>query len=186
MPLKCGTVDENAIFIGEWEEIVIIRGAVEYYVGSVPGGQLEIGHEFYDHWSTCYPRKKDIRIPVNTHMKFTGNLEELHNDNIKLLLGQDPSTCEHYIYIGALRTIDYVSVRGRRRRQSDAFPLEFYIYKTNATSLLQIGSSAEAISTPIEFEALDDSDGDYGGSCDAPLGYLYVPCRTPGEPTVCP
>lgn len=184
--MKCGTIDENAIMLGDWEEIVVIRGGVSHFIGSVKEGMLEIPKEFYDHISTCWPRKKDLRLPVSIGMKFSGKLEEINSDNLKILLGQDPTTCEHYIYIGALSAIDYVSVRGRRRRQSDLFPMEFYIYKTNATSLVQLGSAAEAISTPVEFEALDDSDGDYGGSCAAPLGYLYVPCKTPGEPTTCP
>lgn len=184
--LKCGTHDENAIFIGDWEEIVAIRGSTEYYLGNCPEGMLEIGREYYKHQSTCWPKKIDLVIPQTTTMKFSGKLEEIHSDNLKLLLGVDPSTCEHYIYIGYLTSLDYISLRGRRRRQSDGFVIEFYIYKTTASSLIQLGSSNEAISTPIEFEALDDSDGDYGGSCTAPLGYIYVPCKTPGEPTTCP
>jgi len=186
MPIKCGTIDENSIMIGDWEEVVIIRNSTEYHIGNVPEGALEIGFDFYEHISTCWPRKTDLVIPVTVHMKFTGKLEEIHSDNLKLLMGQDPSTCQHYIYIGYLTAIDYVSVRLRRRRQSDGFVLEAYMYKVNPMSLLQIGSSNTAISTPISFSALDDSDGDYGGSCTAPLGYIYVPCKSPNEPVVCP
>jgi len=37
------------------------------------------------------------------------------------------------------------------------------------------------ISSPIEFNALDDRGNDFGGSESAPLGYLYAPDPQGGD-----
>lgn len=181
MALTEGTIDKNAIMVGDWSEV-----AVEYPIGSdnwlllgnAPEGALEISKENYDHVSTAFPRTVDLRIPVRVDMKFTAILEEIYAQNIRLILGQDPSDASSYIYVGALATSLFVKFRARRVRVSDGVVITVVFWKANTSGLLQLGGGDEAIGSPIEFQALDDRSGDYGGTIEAPLGYLHVPAKS--------
>jgi hypothetical protein len=44
-------------------------------------------------------------------------------------------------------------------------------------NLFSLGSGDEAMGSPMEVDALDDTDGDYGGSSTSPIGWLWVPNR---------
>jgi hypothetical protein len=178
MALTEGTVDKSSIMVGDWSEV-----AVEYPIGSnnwllvgnAPEAAFEVTKEIYDHISTAFPRTVDLRIPVRTDMKFTAQLEEIYAQNIRLILGQDPSNANPYVYIGALANSLFVTFRARRVRVSDGQIITVLFWKANTSGLLQLGGGDEAISSPVEFMALDDREGSYGGSTAAPLGYVHVP-----------
>jgi len=181
MALTEGSVDKNSIMVGDWSEV-----SVEYPIGSdnwllvgnAPEGALEISKENFDHVGTSFPRTIDLRIPIRVDMKFTAVLEEIYSQNIRLILGQDPSDASSYIYVGALAQSLFVKFRARRVRVSDGQIITVVFWKANTSGLLQLGGGDEAISSPVEFQALDDREGAYGGSADAPLGYLYVPPKS--------
>lgn len=181
MPLSEGTIDNNAIIVGDWAELALefpIASDNWLYIGNAPEGVLEASQEVYDHVSTSFPRKVDLRIPVRSDMKFTAQIEEVHAENIRLVLGQAPNVAETYIYIGALSVPQYFKFRARRVRNSDAQEITVVFWKAVSAGLFQLGGGDEAISTPIEVVALDDSSGDYGGSNTAPLGYIHMPIKT--------
>lgn len=181
MALTEGTIDKQAIIVGDWSELSIeypIASDNWLYIGNAPEGALEVSQETYDHISTAFPRRIDLRIPVRADMKFMAQLEEIHAENIRLILGQAPNVSDAYVYIGALSVPQYFKFRAKRLRNSDAAEITVVFWKAVSSGLLQLAGGDEAIASPIEVVALDDSSGDYGGSSSAPLGYINLPAKT--------
>jgi hypothetical protein len=181
MALSEGTIDLKSIIVGDWSELAVefpIGSNNWLYIGNAPEGVLEVSQEIYDHVSTAFPRRVDLRIPVRADMKFTAQLEEIHAENVRLILGQDPSVSDAYVYVGALSVPQYFKFRAKRRRNSDLAEITVVFWKAVSSGLLQLAGGDEAIASPVEFVALDDSGGDYGGSSTAPLGYINLPPKT--------
>lgn len=172
---KQGANDETSYLVGSWSEIVAVINTTDYKLGNCPDGVLEMSREFYTHEDTSFPRKIDLVVPIRTGMKFSGKMEEIHRQNVSLLLGQSLAPSANYLYIGVLSTAYFFSLRGRRMRISDGFAIEFCMWKCMTTSLFSLGSGDEVQSSPFEATAMEDSDGDYGGSATSPLGWVYVP-----------
>jgi hypothetical protein len=55
--------------------------------------------------------------------------------------------------------------------------IEFRMHKCMTRNLFSLGSGDEAMGSPMEVDALDDTDGNYGGSSTSPIGWLWVPNR---------
>lgn len=181
MALTEGTIDKNSIMLGDWSEIAVeypINSDIWLLLGNAPEGALEVSKEIYDHVGTSFPRTIDLRIPIRTDMKFTAVLEEIYTQNIKLILGMAPNSVDPYTYIGAMVQTTYVKFRAKRIRVSDGVELTVMFWKASTAGLLQLGAGDEAISSPVEFQALDDREGAYGGSSIAPLGYIHIPPKT--------
>jgi len=173
---KQGGIDESAYVVGHWSEILATPcGGSDYHVGNCPDGTLEVSREYYTHEDTSLPRKVDIVVPIRTGMKFTGVVEEIHRRNISWLLGQSLAPTSSYIYVGAMGPAYFFTLRGRRHRPADNIALEFCMWKCMVSSLFSLGSGDEAQGSPLEVTALDDTDGDCGGSATGPLGYLWAP-----------
>lgn len=170
-----GTVDVAALIVGDWSEIVFQHNAVEYELGNCPEGQLAVNREYYKHMGTQLPRRVDAVFLISTSMTFTGTLEEVHEQNARFALGKDPSVDADYIYIGGAEVPEYFTFIGRRFRPADQALVEFKIWKGLVTSSFSLGNGNEAVGTPLEIEALDDTAGDYGGTEEGPLGYLIIP-----------
>ena len=87
-----------------------------------------------------------------------------------------------FVYPGASCSFGSVfgSLRALRKR-CDGFIMEACLFKTIGSGGFQIGGAAEVISSAAEFSALDDSNGEYGGSADAPLGWIYAPDPAAGS-----
>lgn len=172
---KEGGVDTSAYLVGSWSEVIATASLVDYQIGNVPEGVLEVSREYYMHEDTSFPRKTDLVVPVRTGMKFTGAVEEIHGQNVSWLIGQTLATSANYIYVGALATSYYFTFRGRRTRVSDNVTVEFAMWKCLVSSLFSLGSGDEAQGSPLEVTGLNDVDGDHGGSATAPIGYIWVP-----------
>ncbi len=170
-----GTIDVNALIVGDWSEVVSESDSVEYPLGNVPEGAINVGREYYQHQGTQLPKRVDAVFLIGSSMSFSGQLEEVHERNARLALGKDPSTNEDYIYIGGAETPQYISLIARRYRPGDGALVEGKIFKGLVVSEFSLGRSDEAVSFPIEVQALDDQAGDFGGSVEGPLGYLYIP-----------
>jgi hypothetical protein len=173
---KEGGVDTTSYLVGSWSEILAVASSVDYQIGNCPEGVLEVSREYYTHEDTSFPRKVDLVVPVRTGMKFTGVIEEIHAPNVSFLLGQTLAVSgQNYIYIGSLTTSYFFTLRGRRTRISDGTTIEFAMWKCLVSSLFSLGSGDEAQGSPLEVTGLDDTDGDYGGSSSAPIGFIWVP-----------
>jgi hypothetical protein len=172
---KQGGIDEGSYLVGEWSELVARAGGVNYQLGNCPEGVLEVSREYYMHEDTSLPKKIDAICPIRTGMKFTGVLEEIHRRNVSLLVGQTLANTDSYVYIGAMGTAYFYTLRGRRNRCSDNVAIEFVIWKCMTTSLFSLGGGPEAQGSPFEATGIDDTDGDYGGDATNPLGYIWSP-----------
>lgn len=172
---KQGGIDISSYLVGSWSEIAAIVGGTVYRIGNTPEGVLEVSREYYSHESTAFPRRVDLVVPIRTGMKFTGTVEEVHRQNVSWMLGQSLAPANDYIYVGALQTSTFFTFRGRRMRISDNVSVEFGIWKAMVSSLFTLGSGDEAQGSPVEVVGVDDTDGDYGGSAESPIGYVFVP-----------
>jgi len=177
MVLTQGSIDKSAILLGDWCEISILYNGDWIKVGNVTNGSITILKEQYQHISTAFPRKVDLIIPTRAGLSFKGNLEEIHAQNMRLALGLDPSDDTNYIYWGKLDTPIYFSLRARRNRPSDLETIEVMLYKCQIVSTVEIGGGDTPPAIPFEAIALDDEAGEYGGSADAPLGYIHTPAK---------
>lgn len=180
MALTEGSIDKSSFLVGDWSELAVefpIGSDNWLLIGNAPEGALEVSKEIYDHVGTSFPRTVDLRIPIRTDMKFTAVLEEIYAENVRLILGQDPSVSESYVYIGALATSLFVKFRAKRVRISDGVEITVVFWKANTSGLLQLAGGDEAVGSPVEFVALDDRSGDYGGTLAAPLGYIHIPAK---------
>jgi len=170
-----GTVDESSLLVGDWSEVFVQSGGNNYRIGNAPDGVLEVGREFIEHTSTKFPRTIDVIIPSKVWMKFTGTIEEINDMNVSWLLGQSIAPSSNYLYVGALQTPVYVTFRGARIRVSDEVRIHFRIHKALVRSVFSLGGGDDWTNSPLEVEALDDAQADYGGSADDPLGWIWVP-----------
>lgn len=170
-----GTIDESSLLLGDWSEVFADVSGVAYRIGSVPEGVLEVGREFIEHVDTSFPRTVDLVIPSKIWMKFTGQVEEVHQQNVSWLLGQTLTPTSNYLYVGDLQAPVYFTFRGARIRISDSVRIHFKMHKCLVRSLFSLAGGDDFISSPLELEAMNDKDGTYGGSSTDPLGWLWVP-----------
>jgi len=176
-----GAINTDNYWQGFWSRVRFIEdplvAATTFNIGSVQEGVLEVSREDTDHLSTLFPRTVDFISPAQVGMTYTGNMEEIHRNNLRLALGQLPSTSSNYIYPAASCTSEdqYGRLILERIRCQDEFVMVVVFWKTSGSGAITIGGAAEVINTPVEFKALDDNGGDLGGSAAVPLGYIYAP-----------
>lgn len=110
-------------------------------------------------------------------MMFEGNIQEIHERNMHLLVGDQVSDSSNYIYVGDRKDCTYFTFSAKRERVCDGRTIEWYQWKCKSMGLVQIGTAtgAEGVRVPFQFIALSDIAGDFGGSSTAPLGYIFVP-----------
>ena len=176
-----GTISTDNFFLGFWSKISftedpLIPGTT-FLLGSVQEGVFEVSREDVEHLSTLFPRTVDFISPAQVGMTFTGQMEELHRNNLRLALGQLPATTTNYIYPAADCTAEnqFGQLKLERIRCQDDFVMVVVFFKTSGSGAVSIGGEAAVINTPVEFKALDDNQGDFGGTPEAPLGYIYAP-----------
>lgn len=86
---KEGTVHKECLHVGQWTELIATINGVDYYLGCIKDGNIIIETKIVDHKSTN--RRMDIRIPAQTSVEFRGIMEEIHRDNMLILLGRPPT-----------------------------------------------------------------------------------------------
>jgi hypothetical protein len=165
--------------LGDWSNCEAAPfGGAAIYLGMVKEGVLELSREDAEYMNTGFPQKLALMIPQRAGMKFSGRMDELHKVNLGLLVGNITTQSSRYIYPGTQCAYDatYFTFWARRRR-CDGAVLEAKFFKSLASGMVQIGSGNDAgvAGTPFEVNALDDSNGDFGGTTSAPLGWLYAP-----------
>ena len=173
------------LFQGYWSHVEFIHKpvsaqAARIYMGVCQEGVLEISREDNEYMGTTFPRVVELLSPTQVGMKFSGQLDELHKKNLRIAVGDgDPTNNaagSNYIYPGAACAFD--DVYGNllcKRKRCDGFVMEAVLWKTTGSGAVSIGGDAAVIGTPVEFNALDDNQGQFGGTSSAPLGYLYAP-----------
>jgi len=173
-----GSVDIASILVGDWIELLAIVSSVDYQIGNVRDGALEVSREFYMHEDSQFPRLADKVFVVRAGFRFTGSIEEMNAQNISMLIGQTLGVGNtNYLYPGVLSAPSYFTLRGRRIRD-DSFQMEFAIWKCLQVAAFQLAGGDEAVASPFEAQGLDDSAGSNGGSESIPLGFIYAPSKT--------
>lgn len=173
------------LFQGFWSHVDVVKDGfgsqtplgvpnVPFYLGVVNEGVLEMSREDTEFLGTTFPQVVELVTPTQVGMKFSGEIAELMKSNLHLAIDGDVSSDSNFIYPGAQCTDTFVSVRALRER-CDGFIMDMVIWKARNAAPLTIGGGTEVISSPIEFNALDDRGGSMGGTDSAPLGYLYAP-----------
>jgi hypothetical protein len=184
MPVSTDNI--NNVFLGQWDEVTFfedplgdVLGPTPFYLGAVRDGSLEVATEVFEYFGTTYPRVVEAVFPQQVTMTFSGQIEELHRNNLRLALGQLPSTSGNYIYLGAscVQEENFGSLEVKRRKCAELGGggyLVGFFYKTTGSGAITIGTSDEVVGVPIEFSALNDANGAYGGSPSRPLGWIYA------------
>ena len=172
-----GTIDEASILFGDWSYVGVIQSGVEYELGNVPEGVAQISREQVEFKSTAMPKLTSLIVDVSVGMSFAGNIQEVHERNLHLLVGDAIADSSNYIYAGDRKDCSYFTFSAKRERVCDGRTIEVYMWKVKSMGLVQIGSStgAEGVRVPFQFIALADIAGDFGGSSAAPLGYFFCP-----------
>tara|TARA_Y100000114_G_C11763344_1_gene331253 strand:+ start:4382 stop:5059 length:678 start_codon:yes stop_codon:yes gene_type:complete len=190
------------LFQGFWSHVDVVKGGFKpkvahnneiHYLGVVNEGALEISREDTEFLGTTFPQVVELLTPSQVGMKFSGQLAELQKVNLRLAIGKDiddntatsdsggttDTANNAFIYPGSSCKFDdvFVGVRALRER-CDGFIMDMMIHKTIASGTVTIGGAAEVINTPVEFNALDDRNGELGGTSQSPLGWLYAPNPT--------
>tara|TARA_Y100001968_G_scaffold302788_1_gene316399 strand:- start:585 stop:1127 length:543 start_codon:yes stop_codon:yes gene_type:complete len=158
-----------------------------FYLGAIQEGVLELSREDTEYMGTTFPRVVELISPASVGMRFSGQMDELYVGNLRIAIGQDgvvddADADQHYIYPGAACAFD--AVMGSlviRRKRCDNAVMEAALYKTVGSGALSIGGDAAVVGTSVEFAALDDSNGDFGGDTDKPLGHIYAPFADGGS-----
>jgi len=174
-----GTYAQNALVVGDWAEVTAtpLAGSA-LYVGSSKNGVLSISREVYEHVGTSFPRMVDMRVTLSVGMRYEGDLEEVHAENIALVTGQPFASPGNYLYFGEQEVITYFTLHALRRRPHDKKWMEAHLFKCTAVAEVQLAGGDEAISARLEAVAHDDSEGVYGGSAVMPLGWVYAPTQS--------
>ncbi len=169
------------LFQGYWSHVEFIHAPatgseVRLYLGVVQEGNLEISREDTEYMGTNFPRRVELLTPASVGMKFSGQIDELHKTNLHIAMGDNATDANNYIYPGAACSFeDQYGNLVLRRIRCDGFVMEAVLWKTIGSGALAIGGDAAVVGSTVEFSALDDSNGDFGGSATAPLGFIYAP-----------
>jgi hypothetical protein len=176
-----GIQEETTVFGGGWPRVYGVvdplAAATEIYLGQVDDGALALDRQTASLYSPHFPQRLEISAPSQVNMKFTGRARELRLRLLHMVVGDerlDDST--KYVYPGAscaFADLDF-NLYGERVA-CGGVTCVFKMHKARSSGAIEIGSTAnDFISMPIEIDALDDSDGDYGGSDSSPLGWIWL------------
>lgn len=170
------------VFPGFWSHVHIVEdpdgpGETEFYLGQVDDGVLRLTREDAELLGTTFPRAVEHIFPTRAGMSFAGQMLEPHKRNLHFLLRDLPSTSSAYLYPGVSCGMEdtYVNFCIRRDKCSNNFVMEALFYKALAAGAFELGFNAEGpMRVPFEVNALNDINGDFGGSIDRPLGYILA------------
>lgn len=174
------------LFQGYWSHVEFVHDPLgtpnAIYLGVVQEGNLEISREDTEYMGTNFPRRVELLTPSQVGMKFSGQIDELHKTNLHIAMGDLASDTNNYIYPGAACSFeDQFGNLICRRKRCDGFVMEALLWKTLGSGALAIGGDAAVVGSTVEFNALDDTNGDFGGADDKPLGYIYAPDPAAGS-----
>lgn len=180
MPTSVDSV--NNVFVGQWDEVTFIENPLttgdEYYLGAFRDGSLEVATENFEYFGTSYPRRVEAVFPQQVTMTFSGNMEELHKRNLHLALGGLASNTSNYIYPGAgcVQEDNFGSLEAKRRKCADLGGgfITAFLWRTTGSGAITLGSADEVVGMPVEFSAVNDANGAYGGSEAQPLGWIWA------------
>lgn len=174
-----GLDSSDNLYLGEWpvvHAIVDPLGAnTRLSLGAVKEGVLRTSREEVRYMNTTFPQTLAAIFPTDVGMQFVGRGDELRPRLAHFLIGDallnDSSL---YIYPGATCGTEDTDVGFEVQRENCAGRIIIgRFYRARASGVMEIGAANDVIGTPLEVNALDDTNGNFGGSADRPLGYIY-------------
>lgn len=178
-----GFVDsEKHSVYGFWDSYVVSLYDAEgdrtdFSLGGVRDGSLTVSRTFATVQSVTYPQTAERMIPTGASMSATGNALEARSVQVmNLLCGHSIADTDNSIGIGAAcgSQVYFGLTLQRRPCADDDQIVEAHIWKAHVAGDMEFGSGEE-VALGFEITALNDANGDYGGSDVAPLGTIYVP-----------
>lgn len=179
LPTPIGYNSTDNTFIGEWPYVAAIvdplGAATIVSLGAVTEGVLRTGREDVTIYNTTYPRTVAAIFTDLVSMQFVGQGAELRPRLAHFLIGDALLTSSsQYVYPGGSCASDAVDVGFEVQRMNCAQNIIVgRFWKARASGVMEIGSGNDLVTTPIEVNALADTNGDFGGSNAQPYGYIY-------------
>lgn len=174
------------LFGGGWERVYAIvdplAAATEVYLGQVNEGVFRTEREEVQFFTQGFPRELEVSAPASVTMSFTGTGYELVLGLAHFLVGDARiDDTGQYVYPGASCQFENIDVSFRAERVNcDSHMIVGHIHRARATGAFEVGSQdGDFVGTPIEVNALEDRDGDFGGSDAAPLGWFWFSNASP-------
>src|SRR3990167_5279069 len=151
-----GAIDVSAAIVGSWSVIRFLTPITpfvgtytRYNIGNVEQGVVEMNREDYIHIGTALPRVADYVVPIKAGMKFTGQLSEYNRAAVHALMGDAIATSSNYVYPGTQNCNTFFTLQALRKRACDGVVLEARIFKVHPGGVFSIGSSDQAVTTPM-------------------------------------
>lgn len=85
---KTGTIVKSSITVGPWTELLAEINGTDYQLGTVKKGSLLFEARVHKHLATA--KRFDTIVPSAMAVEFRGIMEEIHRENVLLLLDRHP------------------------------------------------------------------------------------------------
>jgi hypothetical protein len=173
---RSGGIYKNKYMVGDWVEFVATVGGTDYPIGCTQEAMLVVTNRIYAHKQSDTLGSIDVLAHVMVGFEVRGKMEEIHRENIRLLLDKLPTGANQVEHGTELYPAQYFTVHGRRPNAmgTETTSVEFCLWKCRAGDLLRLSESEKFSFVRFRFVGLDDSDGDFGGSSEKPYGWIYA------------
>jgi len=177
---------EESLFAGEWSRAYAVvdplTDPTEVYLGIVKEGVLRVSREEIQYFGTDFPPSLEVVIPSQVNMQFAGRADELRARLAHFLVGDERiDNTSQYVYPGAGCAFSDIDVQFNAERiNCNSNMIHVRFWKARASGAIEVGAANDIIGTPIEINALNDSDGTMGGSANVPLGWIWFSQTEPG------
>ena len=170
-------IEEDSLYAGFWSAVYVVvdplTAATRFNLGVVSDGVLRVEREETEFLGTTFPRIVEVVLPTRVDMSFAGVGNELRARLIHFLVGDERiDSVNPYVYPGASCATFDVQFNGERINCNNQM-IAFRFHRARASGAVEIGGADEVIGTPMEINALNDTNGDFGGSVDSPLGFIW-------------
>lgn len=179
LPSPIGYDSTDNIYLGDWSYVVAIvdplGAATRLSLGAVTEGVARSGREDATILNTTFPRTTAAIFTVSASMQFVGQGMELRPRLAHFLVGDERlDSSSQYVYPGGSCASDSIDVGFEAQRINCAQDIiVFHLWKARCSGVFEVPSGDNAVSTPLEINALSDTQGDFGGSNAHPYGYFY-------------
>jgi hypothetical protein len=174
------------LLVGSWTRPTVIIDPTNssglfqrIHLGDAPEGVLTVEREQFNIEDTSFPKLVAATFDSRISVTFAAEFAEFNAITLNTALGNAPTEGGDYIQFvsGCLARENFFGFEVRRDRCSDlgAGFIVARLHKAQVGGTFTIASADEQVTMPITFTAVDDTEGNYGGSPTSPLGYLYVP-----------
>lgn len=174
--------NSELLWVGFWSRLVaiidpmgLVAGPTEQYLGVISEGELRLEREETEFLGTTMPQLVEAVFPTRVSMQFAGQANEIRAKLLHFIVGDERIDSESAtVYPGAGCAFGDIDVGIVGERENCAgHCIDFRFWRGRASGATSISGAAEVIGMPIEINALNDINGDFGGSTTAPLGFVH-------------